>query len=441
VLYAVAPLLCAIIVVGAIVVVSNAFLISANEQLGQYGILKSAGATTKQIRATVMSEGRLMSVIAIPSGVLAGYVVTSIGMLILTGYLGNNDIINDGGTGTTIAFHAVLHVPSVIAAAGLAFGTIMLSANRVAKKVSALPAIDAIKQQGEIAIRPGDVKPSAMAGRLFGFEGTLAAKSLKRSKRKYRATVVSLSTSIALLLAGTSFAELLYDAAETIQPKIPGNACIGIINDDDEGVERLLRAYPSGDITITFIDKKVDSVMFYCQAENPDDFCAYAERELPSLITESTHVFIANYEQRQRQTDRIYSMLTTFVYCFVGMLAAVGVTGVLATVGSNVNMRAPEFAVLRAVGMDKRGLSRMLNLESLLYGLRSLLIGIPIGLALSLAMYGLFRTNVNVAFHFPWRVVLVCAAVDFAATIVSMRYASGKLRRANIADTMRTYVM
>jgi putative ABC transport system permease protein len=120
------------------------------------------------------------------------------------------------------------------------------------------------------------------------------------------------------------------------------------------------------------------------------------------------------------------------------MLAAVGVTGVLATINSNISLRTSEFAVLQAVGMDNRGLRRMLNLESLLYGLKSLAIGVPLGLALSFALYLVFRLNTDFAFKIPWLAVVICVVGVFAVTFISMRYTGGKLRRGNIAEAMRS---
>jgi putative ABC transport system permease protein len=130
-------------------------------------------------------------------------------------------------------------------------------------------------------------------------------------------------------------------------------------------------------------------------------------------------------------------MLMIFIYCFVGMLAAVGITGVLATINSNIALRTSEFAVLQAVGMDHQGLKKMLNLESLLYGMKSLIIGIPLGIALSYALHRLFQLNVDFVFKIPLLAVLICIIGVFAVTFISMRYASGKQRRGNIAEAMR----
>jgi putative ABC transport system permease protein len=88
--------------------------------------------------------------------------------------------------------------------------------------------------------------------------------------------------------------------------------------------------------------------------------------------------------------------------------------------------------------MDNRGLRRMLNMESLLYGVKSLAIGVPLGIALSFVLYRLFRVHINFTFSIPWAAVLICVAGVFAVTFVSMRYASGKLRRGNITEATRT---
>ncbi|MDR0818849.1 MAG: ABC transporter permease, partial [Oscillospiraceae bacterium] len=267
IIYSVGIFLSAIIVIGAVIVISNAFSISANEQVRQFGILKSVGATKKQIRRTVMSEGRLLSVIAIPAGIIIGYIVTVIGVQILNSFLSGSESGADSPLAFRVVFSAVFDIPTLIASAALAFATIMMSAYRVARKVSRLSAIDAIRQSGEVVVKPGKMKTSALTQKLFGFEGTLAAKSLKRAKRKYRATVVSLVTSIVLALVSAGFGQMLYSSAESIVPEIEGNVRVSIYNDSYDGVEQLLRAYPNGTVKMT-VKTYDDYRVFYCQAEN-----------------------------------------------------------------------------------------------------------------------------------------------------------------------------
>jgi putative ABC transport system permease protein len=131
-------------------------------------------------------------------------------------------------------------------------------------------------------------------------------------------------------------------------------------------------------------------------------------------------------------------MLMIFIYCFVGMLTAIGVTSVLATINSNIALRQSEFAVLQAVGMDHRGLRRMLNLESLLYGLKSLVIGVPLGLVLSYAMYRRITHDVSFVFAPPWLAILLCAAGVFAITLITMRYAAKRVRGNSLVEVIRS---
>jgi ABC-type lipoprotein release transport system permease subunit len=434
VLFAVVPFLAAIIVFGAVIVISNAFSISASERVRQFGILKSVGGTKKQIRQSVLSEACLVSVIAVPLGVAAGFLATIIGMALLNHYLGGHDVVNDPGTGIRIVFRAAFHLPVLFASCALSFVTIILSTYRVARKVGRLSAIDAIRQTGEITVKPGDVRTHPLVGRLFGFEGTLAAKSLKRSKRQYRATVVSLVISIVLVIVGANFGQLLYSTADAIRPEVAGNVRVMIINEDYEAVQNLLQAYGNVEITPEFADYHAN---FYCQVENPEDFRKYAEREIALIIMEQTHINVVNLESHQHQVHQIYTMLMIFIYCFAGMLTAIGITSVLATINSNIALRKSEFAVLQSVGMDKRGLRRMLNLESLMYGVKSLLMGVPLGLVLSYVMYLIVVQGVPFAFAPSWPSVLFCAVGVFAVTLVSMRYASGKLRRGSIIEAIR----
>jgi cell division protein FtsX len=304
----------------------------------------------------------------------------------------------------------------------------------VALKVGRLSALDAIRQTGEITVKPGDVRTHPLIGKLFGFEGTLAAKSLKRSKRQYRATVVSLVISIVLVIVGASYGQLLYSTADAIRPEVAGNVRVMIVDEDYEAVQNLLQAYGDVEIIPNLFGYYAN---FYCQVENPEDFRKYAERELALIIMEKTHINVVNLESQQHQIHQIYTMLMIFIYCFIGMLTVIGVTSVLATINSNIALRQSELAVLQAVGMDHRGLRRMLNLESLLYGLKSLVIGVPLGLVLSYVMYRRITHDVAFVFAPPWLAILLCAVGVFAITFISMRYASGKLRRRSIIETIR----
>jgi putative ABC transport system permease protein len=79
----------------------------------------------------------------------------------------------------------------------------------------------------------------------------------------------------------------------------------------------------------------------------------------------------------------------------------------------------------------------MLNLESILCSVKSLLIGLPIGVAGAYLIYHSIRTSVDFPFEFPWIPVIACVLAVFVLTWVIMRYSASKLRSGNIIETLR----
>ena len=114
----------------------------------------------------------------------------------------------------------MLHVslPSVAAAALLAALTIFVSVWIPARQASKIMPIDAIRQSKEVRLTRKAVKTSRLTRALFGFEGEIALKNLKRNRKKYRATVLSLIISLVLFLTVSYYAETMnrsYSATET----------------------------------------------------------------------------------------------------------------------------------------------------------------------------------------------------------------------------------
>ena len=189
-----------IIIIASVIVISNAFRISASERLRQFGILKSVGATRRQILKIVLYEGIYLSLIAIPAGIIVGLLVewlgTSIGDTLLAPM--NKLLTNTEGV---IRMQFIFNLPSILLALCLSFFTIMLSAFFPARTAAKVPAIEAIRLTRDIR-NDKNRKPRThkLSRLLFGFEGTLAAKSIRRSKRSYRAMVTALTISIVLFL-------------------------------------------------------------------------------------------------------------------------------------------------------------------------------------------------------------------------------------------------
>jgi len=203
-----------VIVVVSVIVVSNAFRVSATERLTQFGILKSVGATKKQIAQTVVYEGVLLSVIGIPMGIVIGFLVQFAGVNIANYLLADLNAFQTDDA--TIIFGFVFAWEAVIVSIVVAFFTVLLSAWLPARKAAKIAAIDAIRGVNEIKIRAKQVRSNWLVRKLFGFEGELASKSLKRSRRNFRATVVSLTISMVLFIAASSFGTQLFQMTNLV---------------------------------------------------------------------------------------------------------------------------------------------------------------------------------------------------------------------------------
>lgn len=190
-----------IIIAMSVTVVSNVFRISAQERVTQFGILKCTGATKKQIVDTVMYESILLCVIGIPAGIILGLLLAMGGVGIVNHFLDElNALAHIMIKEIHFSLEFVLSWQAMLVSAVLCFLTVLFSAWLPARKAAKGPAIDCIRGAGDIKISGKQVRTSPLVDRLFGFEGTLAAKNIKRNRRNFRATVILLSVGVTLFI-------------------------------------------------------------------------------------------------------------------------------------------------------------------------------------------------------------------------------------------------
>ena len=97
---------------------------------------------------------------------------------------------------------------------GLSIITIFISCSIPAKKASKISTISAIRQSDEIKVKAKTLKCPKYIKAIFGYEGELAYKNLKRNGRKARVITISIALSIVLFLSCNYFCALF--ANETV---------------------------------------------------------------------------------------------------------------------------------------------------------------------------------------------------------------------------------
>lgn len=151
-----------------------------------------------------------------------------------------------------------------------------------------------------------------------------------------------------------------------------------------------------------------------------------------------SYISIYDSEEIVRQFNAVMLIVGIFVYGFIGVISLIGLTNIFNTISTNMQLRSKEFASLKSIGMTKKEFNRMIRLESLMYGIKSLLIGIPLGVLGVFAIFSAFSNgNVPMSFVFPWKAILISIAVVFVAVWLIMKYSISKVNKQNIIETIR----
>ncbi|MCH5315103.1 MAG: ABC transporter permease [Eubacterium sp.] len=204
-IFSAAVIVLIIIMAASVVLIYNAFGMSLAERTRYLGMLSSVGATRKQKKASVYFEGIILGMITVPAGIGAGI----LGVFIILKALGEkivktNMIVNAGD----LKMQTVVPIWSIICIVVISAVTIFISSVIPAKRASAITPIDALRQNSELKLKSKRLKSSFLVRKIFGFEGELANKNLKRNARKASIITVSIALSATLFLSVNYFCEI-----------------------------------------------------------------------------------------------------------------------------------------------------------------------------------------------------------------------------------------
>lgn len=221
-------ILIGLIVFGSVSLIYNSFSISVSERTKQFGILKSIGATKKQIRKTVLYEATVLCIIGIPIGLISGCLGIAI-----TFYFLSDSISTFLADLTDLKMQFVFSPLAIITASLISFVTVIISAYIPARKAIKINPIESVRQSNEIKINRRSVKVSPLTQKLFGFEATLSSKNFKRNKRKYRTTVFSLFVSVVLFISASSLSTYFTDIVDAESQDMNYDVAVNIFNYED----------------------------------------------------------------------------------------------------------------------------------------------------------------------------------------------------------------
>lgn len=587
-----------VIAIGAILVIYNGFAISVSERKKQFGILSSIGATKSQIKKMVIFEGVIVGAIAIPLGILVGIAGIGITLNVVNGLLKPmmSEMIT---TGMTTNLELVISYPSLIVAVILIAITIYLSVVLPARRASKISPIDAIRQTDDVKVKPRKLKTPKFLRKIYGIEGDIALKNLKRSKKRYRTTVISLVISIVLFITFNGFVTYMFTGFDGMYMTTEYDYMVQLYanretDKDNNNYEQLINNAIKDINSIEGIDKSVTIKSIECYTniakdninnslkklmdknervkeiyEFENDLCeigvniisldnteyanylkqvginsiddgkcilvnyindlyntraqyeitnykkgdkiefnkytknaigvnnvsstleiAKVTDKLPYgvmsfsgrivlVVNENTMNTIKNtvdedvstevlietadskaFDKRAEDALQKYKgklwcyrqdiasdilvyrnlklIISIFLYGFIALISAIGISNIFNTISTNINLRRREFANLKSIGMTDKAFRKMLNLECVFYGTKALLYGLPIGALLCYVLKNAFSSDlISYMYKLPISSMLISAIAVYTVVYITMIYSSRKVKKENIIDVLR----
>ncbi|WP_426350590.1 ABC transporter permease [Alloiococcus sp. CFN-8] len=146
---------------------------------------------------------------------------------------------------------------------------------------------------------------------------------------------------------------------------------------------------------------------------------------------------LTNYAAWEDSDRNVILIINVFSYGFIVLISLIAVANVFNTITTGINLRRREFAMLKSVGMTEKGFKRMMSFESILYGVKGLIYGIPVAVLVTYGIYLSMNSGLEMSFYMPLMPVIISVfsvfAVVFSSTIYSMR----KIKKDNPIDALR----
>jgi putative ABC transport system permease protein len=139
-----------------------------------------------------------------------------------------------------------------------------------------------------------------------------------------------------------------------------------------------------------------------------------AQQSLTNVVAGFPSAEVRTISAYIKTTQSSINTLLNLFYVLLALSVIVSLFGIVNTLALSIVERTREIGALRAIGMTRRQLTRMIRIESEITALIGAVIGIVVGLALAgLATAGLASWNLSLSV--PWTTLLVLAIAAFFA--------------------------
>ena len=160
-------------------------------------------------------------------------------------------------------------------------------------------------------------------------------------------------------------------------------------------------------------------------------------RDEVKKVAEENNLSVIDSIDEAQKLEQTMNVMKIFVYGFIVVISLVSVTNIINTISTNINLRKREFAVIKSIGVTPQGFKKMIYMESVLYGILSLLYGIPIGICMNVLMNRILEGMITVQTLIPYKAILICVVAIFVITFIASYIPLKKISKENIIDNIR----
>ena len=160
-------------------------------------------------------------------------------------------------------------------------------------------------------------------------------------------------------------------------------------------------------------------------------------RDEVKKVAEENNLSVIDSIDEAQKLEQTMNVMKIFVYGFIVVISLVSVTNIINTISTNINLRKREFAIIKSIGVTPQGFKKMIYMESILYGILSLLYGIPIGICMNVLMNKILEGVITVQTLIPYKAILICVVAIFIITFIASYIPLKKISKENIIDNIR----
>lgn len=486
----------AIVIIASFVIINNSFSISFAEKIKQIGILSSVGATKKQLNTFLKLECFIIGFIGSILGIIIGITAS----LILGNYLQNAvKILTDNVMILSNEIHLLSFILSII----LIFVTIYFVIIKLSYKYSKVTIIESIRNKDYIKLKDKEFDKKIKNPSLFLVKRNLKVSKKKYRTTVISITIsvilfITMNTFIGYYMQQYGKYEKSYDVIINIFNKNNNldydeyvNKYKSLLKNTEYDYVSIVQEkeiinvipdkyfkYVSKDLNKVVttkdvldnkkINSKVKSIIIQVK-ETPciseSNFKSNMNKyELMNINfgyvktkdNKETKYFEKAFDNKEKMFGNIVIVDVTrisqnfkllaeisqiLIYGFIIVLSLIGVTNIFNVVSSNMKLRKSDFATLKSIGITNKEFNKMIIYESMMYSLKSLIIGIVISLGISYLIYKTIYDQLSkedkVFYQLPYQGIIISILVVFVIILVTMRYSIKKIYEDNIIETIR----